>query len=324
MCGCGNGNTGFLRIVGFTFICGLNEDTWLPPVRCISANFATIFGVERGGRGDLKGIESEIWLELVDLTISSDSCSGSCSVSIRFNFDASGFDLVFFFRVHWFCLANRSAAVLMSGDSGPPVGDVAASARDGWVGVSSSELLRLLDEADFLLASCADKGRSITKSGVCFWRISRNSWEARKILWLGGAGGFNCVCDVARLCQSSRFAENVGCSWGSSSWEIVLLVWREFAVCCTVSPMLWDFQCCFLLVPRFDPPSRLIKEIRSASSLVSSLRCCNDSLKSDIFSFSPLLLIITGVVSARWSETKICFSFSGVDTFATRDAHSWK
>lgn len=143
-------------------------------------------------------------------------------------------DFVFFLSVHWSCLANLSAAVLISGDSGPE-GEAAASVR--LTGSEfSSELLRLWDDSEFLLASCTERGRSITRSGVCFNRNSRKSWDLQKSFGVVIANKLHC--EVALFCQSSRFAMNVVCVSGE--------VERLVEVCCsTVSSTLDESHDCF-------------------------------------------------------------------------------
>lgn len=104
---------------------------------------------------------------------------------------------VFFFSVHWFCLANRSAAVI-SGLSGPVcwglrVGEVSASSwASGGEGEGEGEVLEL-------------RGRSITKSGVCFWRRGSTAGTT-------GGGGAGEDSESTRRLQSSRFC-----------WKLLLL-----------------------------------------------------------------------------------------------------
>jgi hypothetical protein len=96
----------------------------------------------------------------------------------------------FFFSVHWFCLAKRSAAV-MSGLSGPEcTGLVAGDASS----TNSSEV----PDGDTLVLLLS--GRSITRSGVCFCCSGRPKKSGA-----GGAGLVEDDSEFSRLRQISRF-----------------------------------------------------------------------------------------------------------------------
>jgi hypothetical protein len=95
----------------------------------------------------------------------------------------------FFFSVHWFCLAKRSAAV-MSGLSGPECTGLVA----GDASPNSSEV----PDGDTLLLLLS--GRSITRSGVCFCC----SGSPKKCGAGGGAGLLDDDSEFSRLRQISR------------------------------------------------------------------------------------------------------------------------
>lgn len=154
---------------------------------------------------------------------------------------------VFFLSVHWFCLANLSAAVVMSGLSGP-------------VGLS----LPVLASGD---STFFTRGRSMTRSGVCFCRNSQRSFptvDADWLIWL---------CELALRCQSSRFWLNDG----SSSLT-------PFSLCIT-SPTLWLFQWVFfarsmMAFGSFAATSSLGKGLIVDDSSSSALNSCSSLAES--------------------------------------------
>ena len=222
----------------------------MPPANWSSANLAAIRGASWPELGERTTPDGSFWVPWgeVDSLWSRLIVGDGGGTFVLGAATAAGR----FFNVHWFCLANRSAAVLMSGDSGP----LAAESRSS----RSTGLLRLAGAA-----AASAGGKSHTKSGAYFCRSRRPRFTVVSCPW-----------EAARRCHNSRFAEKDDSS--SDGWASVAL-W-DFHWCRLPAPRCWAAPpSCW--IPTISSDADCCSFVDSSETPLQLIGCCSSRSRLD-------------------------------------------